>query len=524
MKKDIFDLTKRITKFKFYLGIATIIRTLKKVSATIIFLGVAWIIQQVSVSVHYILALIPIIIITSYLDRYISSTLALKMSAQLKLRTYEKFDAIAPSGLNDRVTTVITEDIDIFTEFCIETVVEWIATIITFLILAPLLVKSPLVFFFIIFIAMILIILPHRLVEPSDARRINLNRLFSKLDKLVIEGMLGKVYQPELEYLAKLDKVANNYDYYKYRIEQRPIALSNLYNFIANSALIVVLIICFFYRDVNTLYIFVVSFVILRSIQETLAKHSEYGAIFGASQRIMEILNLNLPVDYGTMSIDEEIFRLKFNEVSFGFNQPKLILNNMSFEIFPNEITAIVSPPNEDRVAIAKLMQRICNVDKGSIVINTTRVEDIALAELRKLVGWVSDDNYLFDGTIEENLRLARPDISFELMQLTAIRTGLDNFVQGLPQGYQTKIGQNGAMLSIGAKQRLALSQAIIFGTPILLVDETYIAHRVLKELKTNRTIIILASNLDSAKIADRIILLKEGKVQKVLTKQKPWR
>lgn len=219
--------------------------------------------------------------------------------------------------------------------------------------------------------------------------------------------------------------------------------------------------------------------------------------------------------------------RLVFEDVSFCYHEDdKTILDQVSFSIRAGEITAIVGASGGGKSTIARLIQRYWDVCDGGIFLNDIDIRDINLVELRKLVTLVPQEIYIFNGTIEDNLRLIKPQASFEEIKQAAHLARADGFISGLDDGYNTMVGD---LLSGGEKQRLALAQAFLRDAPVLILDEATSAldvenekhiNHVLQQLKQNRMIILIAHRLSTIQAADRIIFLKDGRIQQVGTYQ----
>jgi ATP-binding cassette subfamily B protein len=172
---------------------------------------------------------------------------------------------------------------------------------------------------------------------------------------------------------------------------------------------------------------------------------------------------------------------------------------------------------------LCALIPRFYDVSDGQVLIDGRDVRDITLASLRRNVGVVQQDVYLFSGTVADNLRYGRPEASDQEVRAAAVAANAHDFIQALPQGYQTDIGQRGVKLSGGQKQRLTIARAFLKDPPILIFDEATSAldneseravQKALLDLSKGRTTIVIAHRLSTVRNADRIIVLAEEGVR----------
>jgi ABC-type multidrug transport system fused ATPase/permease subunit len=194
-----------------------------------------------------------------------------------------------------------------------------------------------------------------------------------------------------------------------------------------------------------------------------------------AAHRVMELLND--PIDIKNESVAQTSRKpnkgsIHFENVCFFYHPEKEILKNVSFEIKPGEFVAIAGSSGAGKSSLIHLIPRFYEVKGGNILVDGVDIRDYSLQDLRTFVGLVGQDNYLFDGTIEENIRYAVPYASDAIVRRAAIEANADKFITGFIDGYQTHVGQNGLKLSGGQRQRISLARTFITNPGILLLDE----------------------------------------------------
>ncbi|HEV2573003.1 MAG TPA: ATP-binding cassette domain-containing protein [Beijerinckiaceae bacterium] len=197
-------------------------------------------------------------------------------------------------------------------------------------------------------------------------------------------------------------------------------------------------------------------------------------------------------------------------------------LSSVSFSIKEKEFVALVGPSGAGKSTVISLLLRFFDPTSGHIRIGGTNISDLSLENLRSLVSVVSQDTYLFHGTIEDNLRIAKPDATKDEIHAAAIAAHIDEFIFNLPQGYATEIGERGAHLSGGQRQRLSIARALLKNAPILILDEATsnvdprsesAIQDALDGLVGRRTTLVIAHRLSTIRKADRILVLENGRI-----------
>ena len=209
-----------------------------------------------------------------------------------------------------------------------------------------------------------------------------------------------------------------------------------------------------------------------------------------------------------------------FKDVCFGYKADVPVIKNLNLSIKKNETLALVGNSGGGKSTVAALMPRFYDVSSGSIMIDGKDLRDYTLKSLRQNISMVFQDNFLFSGTIKENILMGKPDATDEELRIAVEAAHLEELAADLPEGLDTQIAEGGKSLSGGQRQRVAIARAMIKDAPIVILDEATsaldnkserIVQKALDNLMKNRTVIVIAHRLSTIKNADRIAVLNEG-------------
>lgn len=209
--------------------------------------------------------------------------------------------------------------------------------------------------------------------------------------------------------------------------------------------------------------------------------------------------------------------KIEFKNVSFSYNEDKEVLANVNLTVEKGKTLALVGPTGGGKTTICHLIPRFYTPDDGEILLDGKNVQDITLSSLRKNVGIVAQDLFLFDATIFENIAYGRAGATIEEVKNAAKLANLEEFILSLPNGYDTEVGERGVRLSGGQKQRIAIARAFLKNPPVLILDEATsaldtVTERMIQEslekLSEGRTVIVVAHRLSTIRRADEIIVI----------------
>jgi ATP-binding cassette subfamily B protein len=240
--------------------------------------------------------------------------------------------------------------------------------------------------------------------------------------------------------------------------------------------------------------------------------------------RVAEILDAPVEVRQAADAVSPDRLRgdVEFADVTLSFGRGRPAVERLSFRARPGEVLAIVGPSGSGKSTIADLLLRLLDADEGVIRIDGIDLRRLDLGVLRRHVGLVEQDPVILHASIAENIRYARPDATDVEVQLAARQASLEPFIASLPDGYETVVGERGAALSAGERQRIATARAFLARPAVLILDEPTASldphsERIViagyEAVMRNRTTIVITHRLDVARRADRVLVLDESRL-----------
>ena len=245
---------------------------------------------------------------------------------------------------------------------------------------------------------------------------------------------------------------------------------------------------------------------------------------FSGFRRFTEILHQipDIRDNPGAKELPPTKGHVVYHNVSFSYEQGKEVLHDISFEIKPGTTVALAGASGGGKSTICSLLSRFYDVKEGSVSVDGYDIRDLKLESLRRQIGIVQQDVYVFNGTVRENILYGKPDATEEELILAAKRANIHDFVLSLPNGYDSELGERGVRLSGGQKQRLSIARVFLKNPPILILDEATSAldneserkiQSAITELSKGRTVLVIAHRLSTIRNADEIIVIEDGKI-----------
>ena len=241
-----------------------------------------------------------------------------------------------------------------------------------------------------------------------------------------------------------------------------------------------------------------------------------------SGRRICGLLDVQVHIEDGPETLADVEGHVEYDDVRFSYEGSAPILDGVDFEVPAGATVGLVGSTGAGKSTVAKLLLRLYDVDDGAVRVDGHDVRDLRLADLRESIGYVSQDTFLFDGTVAENIRYGRFDADDEAVREAARAAEAHGFITELSDGYETRVGERGVKLSGGQRQRIAIARVVLQDPAIVVLDEAtasvdteteYRIQRSLARLTADRTTIAIAHRLSTIKDADTILVVDDGRI-----------
>ncbi|MDX9893230.1 MAG: ABC transporter ATP-binding protein [Patescibacteria group bacterium] len=262
-------------------------------------------------------------------------------------------------------------------------------------------------------------------------------------------------------------------------------------------------------------------FIYIQKMERSLNTITEHVPYLKSVVDYQENSQLNQEIDAGQADFKFE-HQIKFDNINFGYQKNQEVLRGLNLVVSKGQTVGLIGPSGSGKTTIIDLTLKLINPESGRILLDDTDIKDIKMSQWRDNIGYVSQDIFLINDTIANNIKFYRPDISREKLEQAAKMANIHDFIIGSPDGYQTFVGDRGVMLSAGQRQRIVIARVLATNPQILILDEATSAldsesemriQDVIESLHQKITVIIIAHRLSTIKNVDQLFVLAEGKI-----------
>ncbi|HBG1104033.1 ABC transporter ATP-binding protein [Clostridioides difficile] len=487
----------------------------------------------------FLLCLYLISALFSFIQGFIMSGISQKVSYNLRKEISEKLDRLPMKYFDTKthgeILSRITNDIDTLNQSLNQSMTQLITSVTTMIgVLIMMLSISGIMTLVAILILPISMFVISRIVKKSQKyfryQQEYLGNVNGQVEETYSGQTIVKAFNREDEVIEEFDKLNDSLYNSAWKSQFLSGIMQPLMMFIGNLGYVMVSILGGWLAIKKTIEVGdIQSFIqYVRNFTQPMTQIAQVANLLqstaAASERVFEFLEEEEEdqIVENAVSIDGLKGKIDFENVSFGYNPNKTIINDFSVNVKPGQKVAIVGPTGAGKTTIVKLLMRFYDVNSGSILIDGHNIKDFNRSELREMFGMVLQDTWLFSGSIMENIRYGKLNATDEEVIEAAKSAHVHRFIKTLPDGYNMKLNEEASNVSQGQKQLLTIARAILADPKILILDEAtssvdtrteVLIQKAMDNLMEGRTSFVIAHRLSTIRDADMILVMNEGDI-----------
>ena len=489
---------------------------------------------------NYLLALAvlaPLAGILHWLESWVAHDMAFRMLTEMRINLFKKLNALAPAYLVNRqsgdLMSMATQDVELIEYFFAHTVAPaFVAVLVPTAVLIVLFQFGTILALTLLPFLLFVAISPFLLRKHIDFLGSESRKSLGELNAHAVDTIQGLaeilIFQQSTKRGGHFDKLVKNYHLNRRKFFQNLTLQSSVLDITTGLGGLAVVIsgtILIQSGEIESGYLPLLTLLAMSSflpISEIAEVSRHLADTLGATRRLYTVNSEPIPVKDGTGLIKNKNKNdLVLKNISFKYrNQNEYALKKINLEIKEGSTVALVGPSGAGKTTLAHLLMRFWDPDNGTIEFGKFPLKDYRLDDLRSKIALVAQDTFLFNDTLQANIRLANPSASRRDLETAIDKAALLDFVKQLPLGIDTKVGERGMLLSGGQRQRIAIARAFLKDAPVLILDEATShldsiseksIHSSLHQLMKNRTTVIIAHRLSTIKNSDMIIVMDRG-------------
>ncbi len=478
--------------------------------------------------------------IFGYLSPYLCHVGAYRLLADLRDQFYRTIEPLAPAALMQRrtgdIVSVAGNNVETLELFFAHTIAPLVtAIVIPILVFISLLTIHPVIAGGYALLSLLIAFLPRLALSLNEEQGEKLRELLGEINAFLIDSVQGireiLAFSRSKSRFDQVMDLNNQYqDEYGVYVHKNG-TITAAFILILSGGVILMLAVSSLFAATGAIDPLRLPIVVLfvsagfSSMANIVEISKQFSLTFAGAKRLYDLMDLiptvqepSSPENPATIAPE-----ISVDDVSFRYGPAEpLVLENVSFTVPVGKTVAIVGMTGAGKTTISHLIMRFWDPESGSIRIGGHDIRTLPLSRLRDTVAMVTQDIFLLNTSIRENIRLGRADATDEEVETAAKIARIHGFVSSLPRGYETLVGERGVRLSGGERQRIAIARAVLKNAPILILDEATSAldtcteleiREALKELSSGRTVLIIAHRLSTIIHADRILVLREGQI-----------